>query len=446
VGFAAVAMTQQAQSLPMLGDGIHGFKDKNVLLLQGPVGPFFARLAEDLRSVGACVHKVNFNAGDWLFYRRDAIPFDQPMQAWPAFFSDLIDRLQIDVVLLFGDCRRIHTQAHAIAKAKGLEVGVFEEGYLRPHYITLERDGVNGNSQQPRTPLYFLNQPKLPHVPYREIENTYWPMVWWGFCYFGMGALGKPFFPYYEHHRKLSWTEAFPWIRSLWRKRWYQWHERHALPKILKRWDRRIFLVPLQVHNDAQIQVHSRYPNIEAFIDEVMDSFAQHAPPDVALVIKHHPMDRGYTHYGRHIDTRKRQLGLQDRCFYLHDQHMPTLLDHARGVVVINSTVGLQALRHRVPTKALGEALYNMQGLCHQGELSAFWQEAGTAHPLPELLEQFVSYLKNTNQVNGSFYRAAPTSGWRTGVFWPDRTLRVADISDPRSTAVSASDHRQQPD
>lgn len=43
-----------------------GFASKRVLLLQGPVGPFFWNLAKDLRSVGATVFKFNFNAGDWL--------------------------------------------------------------------------------------------------------------------------------------------------------------------------------------------------------------------------------------------------------------------------------------------------------------------------------------------------------------------------------------------
>ena len=41
----------------------------NVLLLQGPFGPFFRRLARDMEADGVTVHKVNFNAGDALFFR-----------------------------------------------------------------------------------------------------------------------------------------------------------------------------------------------------------------------------------------------------------------------------------------------------------------------------------------------------------------------------------------
>ncbi|WP_441294118.1 capsular polysaccharide export protein, LipB/KpsS family, partial [Bordetella pertussis] len=34
--------------------------------------------------------------------------------------------------------------AVALARASGVRVHVFEEGYFRPHWVTLERGGVNG--------------------------------------------------------------------------------------------------------------------------------------------------------------------------------------------------------------------------------------------------------------------------------------------------------------
>lgn len=406
------------------------------MLLQGPVGPFFAHLAEDLRAVGAHVHKVNFNAGDWLFYRQGAVAFDQPLNAWPAFFTALLDQWQIDVVLLFGDCRPVHAAAHPIATARGVEVGVFEEGYLRPNHITLERNGVNGHSDLPRCPQHYLALPQPANAteePTQPVPNTYWHMVWWGFCYFTVGALGKPWFPHRVHHRQLNILEALPWLRSAWRKMWYRLTERKVLPHLLKNSSGRFFVVPLQVHNDTQVHVHSAYEGIEPFIEEVMRSFAASAAPDTALVIKHHPMDRGYTNYSRYIAKLAAQLGLTKRCFYIHDQHLPTLLDHAAGVVVINSTVGLQALRHGVATKAMGEAIYSLPGLSHQGGLDSFWNEARSAKPDTKLLRQFVRHLKETSQINGSFYRAMPGTGWRAGVAWPegDAAIRWPTLNVP---------------
>src|SRR5438045_9280928 len=58
---------------------------KRVLLLQGPVGPFFRRLAKLLQAAGAEVHKVNFNGGDCLFYPTDALTWPGPPSEWLQF-------------------------------------------------------------------------------------------------------------------------------------------------------------------------------------------------------------------------------------------------------------------------------------------------------------------------------------------------------------------------
>jgi capsular polysaccharide export protein len=154
----------------MISDGLNEFKGKRVLMLQGPVGPFFARFATDLTLTGAVVFKVNFNGGDWLFSRGSAFSlvfnFAGNLLDWPAYFSDLLLRLNIDTVFLFGDCRPIHVAALTVVREKGLRAGVFEEGYLRPDFITLERDGVNNNSSLPSNPAFYLSQPSPPVSPW----------------------------------------------------------------------------------------------------------------------------------------------------------------------------------------------------------------------------------------------------------------------------------------
>ena len=121
----------------------------NILLLQGPMGPFFWWLARDLRGRGANVHKVNFNAGDALFYPVGGLSFRGAIDEWAGFLESLIRDNSIDEIVLFGDCRAYHRVAISVACRKGIAVRVFEEGYLRPDWITLEKGGVNGNSFLP---------------------------------------------------------------------------------------------------------------------------------------------------------------------------------------------------------------------------------------------------------------------------------------------------------
>jgi len=402
----------------MVKNGLSIFKGKRVLLLQGPVGPFFRRLAEDMERAGAQVFKVNFNGGDWLFYPAGAFNFRGHMEAWPKYFNTLLDQLNVDMVMLYGDCRPIHKVARQIAHSREIEIGVFEEGYLRPDFITLERFGANNHSLISRNPVFYANFPAQPTYRTVPLGNTYWHTVLWAVLYyFAAGLLGL-WFLLYKHHRPLSWLESIPWARSVWRKGYYSIKESGVLSRLSGELRGDYFLMPLQVHNDAQLHVHSDYGSIVEFIDAVITSFAQHAPQDTALVIKHHPMDRGYHDYTELIRKRTREHGLHGRCFYIHDQHLPTLLNHSRGVVVINSTVGLSALHSGTALKVCGKAIYDMPGLTFQGPLDDFWQRARQAVPDVLLLQQFNNYLVQHTQINGSFYKRLPVIASKTGLNW----------------------------
>ena len=149
------------------------FSGKNVLLLQGPLGPFFMHLSRDLRNAGAKVTKVNFNGGDWLFSSGSCVNYTGHAIDWPKYLTRLIKERNIDVILLFGDCRSLHRMALKHAVPMGIDVGVFEEGYVRPDYITFERYGVNANSQLPRDASHYLSVE--PHIrAAQSVGNVFW--------------------------------------------------------------------------------------------------------------------------------------------------------------------------------------------------------------------------------------------------------------------------------
>ncbi|WP_458339329.1 capsular polysaccharide export protein, LipB/KpsS family, partial [Bordetella pertussis] len=60
----------------------------------------------------------------------------------------------------------------ALARASGVRVHVFEEGYFRPHWVTLERGGVNAHSSHACNawnPLLFPRyRTHAPHGAARE--------------------------------------------------------------------------------------------------------------------------------------------------------------------------------------------------------------------------------------------------------------------------------------
>jgi len=380
------------------------FKGKHVLLLQGPVGPFFKRLAIWLEKSGATVYKINFNGGDLLFFARGA-SYRGAMKDIPEFVRGFCKQHDIDTIMLFGDCRPVHEGIHALAKEHGIDLRVFEEGYLRPDYITCERHGVNGYSSIPQDGQFYFNLQVTEPLPEPlPLKKTYWYMAVWAALYYASAHLLRSMFQNYQHHRPLTALESIPWIRSFFRKGLYKFLERGKQDWLATYMRKQYFLVPLQVHNDAQVSVHSKYKSITEFISEVMQSFASHAPRSTLLVIKHHPMDRAYKDYGKIIRQYAMNLGVESRVLYIHDQHLPVLLTAARGVIVINSTVGFSAIQKGIPVKVCGDAFYDFGGLTFRGRLDDFWVASENSDVDMYLHSRFRMYLRNTSQIYGSFY------------------------------------------
>jgi capsular polysaccharide export protein len=405
----------------MVHRGLKSFKEKQVLMLQGPVGPFFKNLAYDLEAVGATVLKVNFNGGDWFFSdTANSIDFTGSVKEWPDFFQSLLRKHWIDTVILFGDCREHHSIAHSIATEKGIELGVFEEGYIRPDFITFEEYGVNGNSKISNDPAFYFglddNDIELPEV--HHVGYTFWHAVKWAILYYFFSALLYPKFWSYRHHRPLNPFEGLYWIRSFWRKWFYKWKERKIESLAVSSMSKQYYLAPLQIATDAQIKYYYQHKSIEHFMKKVIHSFAQNAPKKTWLLIKHHPLDRGYHDYDRYIYRLAQQNNVSDRVKYIHDQHLPTLLNNARGCVLINSTVGLSAIHHNAPLKVCGEAIYDLEGLVYQGDIDTFWNEAENFIVDKELYLRFKGYLINHKQLNGNFYKPLNESKLKSGIVW----------------------------
>lgn len=375
------------------------FSNKNILLLQGPIGDFFWRISKYL--AGSNVYKINFNGGDFLFYPFKSINYRGDIEYLEGFYKNIFQAKNIQAIIMYNDCRRIHEIAIKVAKEMGIEVWIFEEGYIRPNFITFEKDGVNANSTLPKDKDFYLKySPK--EFESKRFSGTFSKMAFFAFLYWLFAFLLGWYFNNSMHHRSLKLFDFLPWILSLLRKYKYKFTEKSVNTKILSL-KQKYFLAILQVYNDTQISYHYN-KTIERFIEETILSFANHAKAKSYLVFKHHPMDRGYKNYAKLIETLSLKFNVEGRVLYVHDLHLPTLLTNARGCVVINSTVGLSALYHNCPLKVAGRAFYDIDGLTYQGNLHSFWKECRSYKPSLRLHARFRSYIIWKTQVNGSFY------------------------------------------
>lgn len=114
-------------------------------------------------------------------------------------------------------------------------------------------------------------------------------------------------------------------------------------------------------------------------------------------------MDRGKKNYKKYINFYSKHYGIKDRVIITWDVHLPTLLKHSIGSVMINSTVGIQSLYHETPTICLGRAIYDIDGLtCKNMSLDDFWNNYKEVDK--KLFKKFRGYLIQTTQINSNFY------------------------------------------
>ena len=91
---------------------------ENILLLQGPVGDFFQRLAGWLTANGKTVHKFNFNAGDDYFYpptQAHTVAFNDSYDAFPEFLQNTSSTSHTKPLSALATTRPYHLLAKRIA-------------------------------------------------------------------------------------------------------------------------------------------------------------------------------------------------------------------------------------------------------------------------------------------------------------------------------------------
>lgn len=347
--------------------------DRSVLFLQGPPGPLFRELGARFAKEGARVHRINVSGGDRFDWPAGATDYTGSFNDWSLFLDSYLAAHKITDLFMFGDCRPYHEVAHRLATEREVRIWVLEEGYIRPHWMTLELHGVNGNSLLPRNPHWYRQEAKLlPQAPEppaitasfgRRARDSYW--------HYHHSVTGRLRFRHYRTHREVSTVgEGVNWLRRLSTVKARQ-HQTRLMLKTLRK--NSYFLFPLQLSSDYQIKRHSAFETMDVACRYVIESFASHAPQDLDLLIKVHPLDCAGHVWPRFIDAEARRLGVRDRVKLIDGGNLTTLAKRSRGVVTVNSTSGTLALANGVPVKVLGDAVYDIPDITDQQHIDSFW-------------------------------------------------------------------------
>jgi capsular polysaccharide export protein len=380
---------------------------KVVLFLQGPHSTFFAGLAGRLENLGHRCLRINLSFADWLFWRRPgAQNYRGSLKEWSAFLDEFYDAHAVTDIVLLGEQREHHKVAIELAKLRGIRVTVTDWGYLRPDWLTFERDGMSGSTHFTKDPNEIFRLAKDAPEPDFSLKYPE-SFPWLGFCNV-CGDIGNWLFgllyPGYRSH--LLDNPVIGYMSTGWRllraKRRAPFTQETIRQAVDHSSQRPYFVFPLQMEGDFQIRAYSRYSDLYTAVYEVIASFARGAGPSDRLLIKLHPWDTGLRPWRKISLALARKFGVASRVEFLDGGSLDELLSAAKGMVTINSTCGVGALRLGVPVRVLGECVYNVPGLTAQCSLDDFWKSP----PAPEVLlrDAFVRAMANCIQIKGGFF------------------------------------------
>jgi capsular polysaccharide export protein len=385
---------------------------RRVLLLQGPRSPFFARLADALEARGARALRALVCAGDELFWRgRPAFRFRGRPEAWAGWVEALCSREGVTDAVGLGDGRFHHAEGYPAARSAGARIHVVEQGWLRPGWLTVERDALG--AWRPRPGARPAGAP-----PRSDARGA-------GFA--GFAAMdvahhlaeltaGPILYPHARRHELrhpvaewAGWAaKAAAWpVRTAGRRAALRAIEGATGP---------LFLYALQLETDFQMRRAGPPGGGRAALAAALDSFGRVAPAGARLIVKPHPLDPGLDDWRREIA----ESPAAGRVLWLDGGSAEALAPRLAGVVTVNSTLGLSALAAGAPVAALGRAVW--EDLAWRGPLDGFW--ADPPRPDPARVAAFVAALVAETQVPGAFDGPGMAQG-AAGV--ADRVLAAAD-------------------
>jgi capsular polysaccharide export protein len=404
---------------------------RSVLLLQGPVGPFFSELEGTLRAAGHLVQRVAFNPGDNLFSSRVHRPkrVSLNLNEWESWLRFELSCRSYDCFILFGSSRPAHKMARQIAHHFNIKVLSLEEGYLRSGYVTVELDGNNQHSRLTSWRSQNHQSIDAGSVPSpMAMSSSFIAMSVWGAIYYLARGVFSTASDEHLFHRPSERVVPLAW-------NWCSHMARRGVARITEfptqRHLRRkpgYILVPLQVSSDSQIQLAARGWTAQQLVDACLNSLAK-SDANQRVVFKLHPLECKNALITRLIHRKAKSLGLRaERFAVLNSGRIGELTAHSSGMVVINSTSGFSALHHNKPLLVLGDAVFRHDEIATTGnseeDIRIFFQHRQAK--ASDVIEQFFDTLKSQCLVPGDFYVAA---GRKTAVQHIIRKLEQLPLS-----------------
>lgn len=383
---------------------------KNIVLLQGPVGPFFDELQGFLSKHEISCTRILFNAGDRLFCpnKKNVINFEGNLENWSSWLGNYIKKKSPSKIILFGADRPIHSIARKLCNQFNIDVISLEEGYFRPGFVTIEEGGNNANSPIAGKLPFFKSEYDLENLEHKETisisRNSFSLKCWYGFLYYFWSELWTSSKQKKLFHKNLNlFHQAF-----FWPKNFFYWLKKRKKEKAFSQrlLNENYYLVALQLDTDMQSRFQSNGWKKMDLIKESIQSFANKASSQSHLVFKVHPLERGHYNYQKIIKTIARNFGIEDRVWVIQTGGIGQWVKFSKGMITINSTSGFSAIFHGVPILLLGNAIYDHDSIVYklktESDFDQFWKAKSQMDFSDRM--NYLAWVKSQACRKGDFY------------------------------------------
>ena len=142
----------------------------NCLFLMGPIGTFFARLSNYLEENNVRTYKISFPLYEYGFPKSRLIKFHKDIFLFKKFLKKILIDKKIKHIFMYGNVLIPHREALSLVKEikkEDIQINthIFELGYLRPNFVTLENKGINYSSGFIKSREFYLKQDSYKTFP-----------------------------------------------------------------------------------------------------------------------------------------------------------------------------------------------------------------------------------------------------------------------------------------
>lgn len=259
-----------------------------------------------------------------------------------------------------------------------------ENGYFRPYTLMFDPKGVNYESSIPRDPNFYTNiqvdKNRLSQFLYKPEKAEINRDETWEYR--------EKFYKHYDID-----------VKKLERNN--KGAQNTKTDEDTSLYDNEYIYVPFQLETDSQIIKHSkRIKTMKQLVEncsKALKKYNETNNKNLKMIFKTHPLYRSEIEI---IDI----IGINEICekdpnlIFLTEGNNSKLLDHAKAVITINSTVGLEALIRHKPVITLGDAFYGIENIAYVCEdleqLDELIKKALETKVNTDLIDQFIFYLR----------------------------------------------------